>query len=671
MSQRFRKSYKGYLIDHHSPDPPVITFEKLDVAEWERMFKLARIDNYLLYCKDHWGSAYYDTAVGKKHPALKTDWIREVSDMLKRNNIEFIAYYSVGFDAYAAATHPDWASRTETGEVQRVGQKWPYVCTETAYRDYCKAQLREIVAGYEPDAVFLDIVSFPLCYCPVCQERFKSRYGFDIPKGDEKAAHWRELTDWQHNHLEYGALTDLADEVREVNADVAVAINGGHAHLCKNLLDYMDFTYAEPWAGNFVSAGFARGTGYCPVIGPGGVSQVFDPQKETIFVSEAANIAAQGCRVFMFSGSQHPDGRLDEQEFRSLGAAYGEIDRVMPFLKNREPITSIAVGYSEASRLWMNDAGYMDGLAGALDLAYQTNLPVDTLPEWEMTIDVLQDFQAVILPNMACMADDVAQALREYVKGGGTLISTHRTGLLNQDGEERGNFALNDVFGLEFGRINDQYITNPWGSFLKRNDDSIWKSTQDTQLACSAPFIETTVSAGETWATHILPVVALSENSWVNWWSPPPQEETAFPAVQVNPFGRGQSIYLSFDFFKMARTGFNWPQSFLRGLLGKLVPQPKIAVRTSAPASLGTTFFWQAKKKRAVVHILNHTLQATGGDVVKVPAGTLFVSRELGKPKRASIAYPKERGLSIVKTGDGYEISLPRVAVHSVVTVEL
>ena len=70
MSDLYKKTYRGYLIDHHSPNPPIVTLDKLDVEEYERFFREANINNLMLYCKDHWGVTYYDTKVGKRHPGL-------------------------------------------------------------------------------------------------------------------------------------------------------------------------------------------------------------------------------------------------------------------------------------------------------------------------------------------------------------------------------------------------------------------------------------------------------------------------------------------------------------------------------------------------------------------------------------------------------------------------
>jgi hypothetical protein len=52
-TQRYKDSYRNYLIDHHSPNPPLQRLDKLDVCEWEESLRRARVNCMLTYCKDH------------------------------------------------------------------------------------------------------------------------------------------------------------------------------------------------------------------------------------------------------------------------------------------------------------------------------------------------------------------------------------------------------------------------------------------------------------------------------------------------------------------------------------------------------------------------------------------------------------------------------------------
>ncbi|HEY3397438.1 MAG TPA: alpha-L-fucosidase, partial [Armatimonadota bacterium] len=380
MSDRYRQSYRGYLIDHHSPDPPVVTFDRLDIADYEKCFQLAHVDQVLQYCKDHWGNCYYPSEVGRPHPALAgRDFVGEIQELCGRQGYEFMAYYSVGFDTGAVRAHPDWALRDEAGNMVRTKadgragwpDKWHWACGSTMYAEFACDHLREIVDRYHPDSVFLDIFGQPVCWCPACENVFLETYGRPLPRGAEKDTEWRLLLDWQRAlHLDF--LQDLVEAVKTTDPAVAVTVNGGHSYHFPEVLELLDFTYAEPWAGNFVSAGFARGTGVSPQIGPGGLSQVYNTHKPSVYLVEQANIVAQGCRAFMFSGSQRTDGSLDELEFRNIGQAYAEIEKFQPLLTDREAIASVGVLFSPETLILDNPGqGWADNFAPPMENAYR------------------------------------------------------------------------------------------------------------------------------------------------------------------------------------------------------------------------------------------------------------------------------------------------------------
>ena len=156
MSDLYKKTYRGYLVDHHTPDHPGVGFEKLDAGEWERFIEEAKLDHLMLYCKDHWGYSYYDTSIGKKHPALgERDWVGELVPVLRRHGIEFTAYYCFEYDSYAVKAHPEWSTINRDDVPLVCGMptnssnaRWGMPCYETDYRAYILGQLKEIVERF-------------------------------------------------------------------------------------------------------------------------------------------------------------------------------------------------------------------------------------------------------------------------------------------------------------------------------------------------------------------------------------------------------------------------------------------------------------------------------------------------------------------------------------------
>lgn len=688
-NRRYRDSYRGYLVDHHSPDPPVQPLDKLDVSEWEEALKRARVNCMLTYCKDHYGVTYYDTKVGRKHPGLKTDWIGEVAEMMRRNDIEFWAYYSVGFDLWAAKTHPEWAARDENDNVVRVGTKWPWCCGNTGYREYIMAQLEEILA-YEPDSMFLDIVHTPLCWCKSCRKLFRERYGFPLPKGHAKLKHWRTLLGWHTDVMQYDLFKTIVDRVHEIDPTVPISMNGSHLRHAKKVQDLMDWTYAEPWAGNSVSAGFARGTGVDSQIGPGGVSQVYNPYPASVFVTEIAAIAAQGVRPFLFSGTLKPDGSLDRLEFDEIGAAYREVEKFQPLLRNRDAVREVAVLFSEQTRLYgldkikfredrhgcLDDTPYTDVIAGAINAAAVTKYPWEVVPEWSLTQKELVRHRVLVLPNANAISDRHARLIAAWVKAGGRLLATFRTGMKDETGEPRDDFALAKVLGVQYVGMDETYVgSQQYGSYLDDRTGPLWDSLPDTCLAVAPPMVQVNTTTADELATHTMPACKETPEQWVNWWPAPPAARTDWPAVTLNRYGKGLAMYVGFDVFNMMRrTGgrpFVWSWRFLTAALENvLLPEPCMRVHTAQPRSLDVTYAKVRRRKQILVHLLNNTAKSLHGDVVSIPGGELVVRRAPFRVRSARVVYPRERDLVVRKEARTTVVRLPSVRTHTVVSLE-
>ena len=62
-------------------------------------------------------------------------------------------------------------------------------------------------------------------------------------------------------------------------------------------------------------------------------------------------------------------------------------------------------------------------------------------------LDSLGGLTTLVLPNVACMSGAEAQAVEQFVRAGGTVVSTGDTGEFNEEGEARGGSVLTDLFG--------------------------------------------------------------------------------------------------------------------------------------------------------------------------------------------------------------------------------
>ena len=684
MSKRYRHAYRGYLIDHHSPDPPVIDFKNLNYKEYEDAIKRACIDQLMVYCKDHWGSAFYPTKVGRKHPAIESDYVGKLAEICANNNIEFMAYYSLGYDTHAALNYPDWALRDEEGRIQRIerisGRKWHWVCGNTGYRDYSIRYVQEIVKRFNPDSLIFDQVDNPLCFCGTCKSLFQKKYGIPMPMDEiGKERMWRELLEFL-NDCRCDFIESVIFSAKESDPDIAVSINGGHISLTKNVLDLVDWVFAEPWCESYLSSVFARAFDKYTQIGPGTVSTVYDPPPASIFILETARIVSQGCRCFMYSPSQKPDGSLNRVEFEKIAEAYGEIAKYQNLLIEREPITDVGVVYSENSRLYDREVSHKDCLEQALIFLSQSMYPFGVVPEWELQ-EKIDNFSILILPNVSCMNRNVVPVLERFVAEGGVIICTCATSLMDERGKELDNFQLASLFGCNYEKKNREYVSNLWGSYLNRADEShpVWDDLPSTQLPALPPYIQVKESGATIFASHVLPCVEITDSTWVSWWAPPPKYETDHPAVCYNEYKKGKVFYISFRLFgtidqtKEKHTRFfriRWMSQFVGNLLRWALPSPRIVVNTNYPHSLGCTYFRTSDNSKILIHQINHSVDCLGGEVNPIQGGEVVIRKDFFRPETVRLVYPQRQEIPIEETAEAYHFRAPPVGIHNILMVE-
>lgn len=682
MSERFKHTYRGYLVDHHSPPPPVVTFEHLDIADYERFYDQAHINNLMLYCKDHWGYSYYDTEVGVKHPALRTDWVKEHSELLKRKNIEFNAYYCIEYDNTASVIHPEWASLQADGsELRCTGRnaKWRIPCYLTGYRQYVLSQLREIVSWYTPDSLFLDIFGKSLCYCPTCRAEFERRNGFALPEeAQEIAKHSALIIDFLDDCAEE-FLSELITEVKAIDPELAVTINFS-SHYRKSIRDRLDYHFTEPWAGNWLSAAYARATGVHPQLGPGDVSHVFDYLPSEIYEQAASEIAAQGCRVFLYSEPQLPDGTLEFVESERIGTAFSQIKSFEHLLEERTHIADVCIIQSDKS-VTVGHAGsvvpnaiararaenrHVQSLLGAMRCCEYSNLTWTVLPEQEALTRPLESFSLIILPQVLVLEEPLLDRLYSFIEQGGHVILIDRTGLYDPRGNLQSQFSFQERFGISFDRIREEFAPNVWGGYADFGSQKSTLGVEDTTVPISSESILFTSDAHSV-ARFVPPAETLGAETWVNWGYPPPRCPSTADLVVTKSIGEGSVWYYGFDVTSLAAKQMHWPKEHLSRLFGSLIPHPAITLESSLAESVGFTAF-RTSRGTIHIHIISHLPELTGGDAPEFYPGKILV-QGFSNNCSATLIHPTHKQLKTESCDGVLSIELPMIRIQLIIEI--
>lgn len=693
MSNLHKETFRGYLIDHHSPAPPTIDFTNLDIKEYEKFYKEANISNLMVYTKDHWGYSYYDTDIGTKHPGLKIDYIDEVSKVLRKNNIEFNAYYCLEYDTLIPEQHPEWSTRDQHGnkvflDRERAMAKWGIPCYETGYRQYALGQLEEVVSRYHPDSLFLDIFGKTLCYCDCCKKKFKESFGYDLPETERVDTGTHILFDFGDKGRDVNLfLENCASEmlaainktVKTIDENIKVTINFA-ALYPKKIRDMLDYQFTEPWAGNWLSAAYSRDTAknQYPQLGPGDVSEVYNYRPDSVYELAAAQIVANGCRSFFYSGSQHVDGTLEHTEALKVGKAYEGVLKYEDYLKDREVFADIAILQSDKSsmsksgsevvqnaigRCKRSDA-HREAILGAMILCDYAKYTWCIVPEQEMTIENSRNFKCIILASTFCITDELSKVLKEFAANGGSILADSECGLYDVFGNIQGDFAISDILGCNFKEKIDKYEKAAYGGYAKLDDNKIFKNLPDTYPPLGRVQYGVCNSTGAKIGNIVNPCTELTKKTWVNWWCPPPSKDaTEYPVIVKN----NNAVYVACDFFASTNSNLNLNKNLFVGILEEIIKAPCVRLDTKYPETI--SFVSYKKKNSLIVHVLSNLAEKTNGDAPEIEAGSLLIKKANADNFKVFEVYPVERELTFTEKNGYYSVVLPAITIHTVLEI--
>jgi len=87
-----------------------------------------------------------------------------------------------------------------------------------------------------------------------------------------------------------------------------------------------------------------------------------------------------------------------------------------------------------------------DSVQGAYAALIDARIPFDLILESDL--GNLARYKVVVLPNVACLSDAQAAQIMTYVKNGGSLLTSFETGLYDENGKPRADFALASLFDM-------------------------------------------------------------------------------------------------------------------------------------------------------------------------------------------------------------------------------
>jgi hypothetical protein len=402
------------------------------------------------------------------------DLFGECVKAAKARGIRVMARFSIDIaKSTLAEKHPDWFCRTEDGQLVRrslVGAPDdPSASSEFAptcqfsdyYTGFVPALFDEILTRYPVDGIYTNgwpSADAVVCYCANCRK-------IADPHSREYADAFlrRAVELWQS----YDALVRRHDAKLIFTGNLGGGFRGGS-------LDLSALAATAPW---FMADNQGRGGIGAPgwdasqqtrigkaIVGDRPVTNITagyeiagdirwrnvtgNPQEVRSRIWQT--LAAGGVVHYHWLGFQQ--GFVEDRRWQKLGREVlgwqAANDR---HFHNIRSIANVALVVSQLSnRLYDAPPGTdrLDAVQGMYQLLTEARIPFDVLLERDLNGAALARYKLLVLPNIALLSDAQARAIEAFARAGGSVLSTFETGLYDETGAPRPDYALAGLFGM-------------------------------------------------------------------------------------------------------------------------------------------------------------------------------------------------------------------------------
>lgn len=438
---RFRQVH----LDFHTSEHIKGIGERFDKKQFQQALKEGNVDSITLFAKCHHGWVYYPSEVAEMHPNLRFDLLGAQIDAAHEIGVKTPVYISAGLDEKMARLHPEWLFRFSDESMSWARDftepGYHIHCMNTPYLDYLITQIEEVCRRYDADGIFLDIMDVRNCHCRnCCNEMIKC--GLD-PYDDKNSLKLAERV-----YENYARRVRAA--IDKYKPGLPVFHNSGHIYQGRrDLAGYNTHLELESLpTGEYgydhfpISAMYASGlnTDYLGMTGKfhGHWGEFGGFKHPNALRYEVALNAALGAKSSI--GDQlAPDGHMDMETYKLIGAAYKELEPKEPWLDNVKPAADIGVlsyeHFLSVNKHCFERSNQPD--TGAVRILLESKFLFNF-------IDAESDFEkykVIVLPDMVRITPQTEKKLKSFINNGGKILATGKSGL----------YADSDKFAFDFG----------------------------------------------------------------------------------------------------------------------------------------------------------------------------------------------------------------------------
>jgi hypothetical protein len=442
--------------------------------------------------------------------------------------------------------HPEWAyRRADGGIVDEEGDVW--VCPSGGYQQECAPRIvEETITELDVDGIYFNMAGFQthdyrgidhgLCHCDACVEGFRSAFGQELPiAGDLRDPTYRRYLAFR-DAVVRSSKQRMDAMIRRLRPDLAIDrptdnLGGFVRQESDTALDrpLPDWQYSASANTKWVVSSLLR-----TVSSNASVDFVdfpvrhvaVSPERQRLRLAQAlAN--GGGLDYYLIGWLDHRHDRTGAAAVRELFGFHAAHEDEYRDLRSCARVALLTGSHGNA-----------DEFRGWFRVLAEYHFLFDVLLIEAATDERLARYDAVVLPDHP-LSDDAAARLDRFVEGGGTLVSSGRSGWRDEELEPRDAPAL-DCLGIE--RIRE--IRDVRGAYLRIGDRDSFPRLAETDLVfLDGPYVDAEYRPEAS--SSLLSLIPPGP------FGPPERlilpEATDAPGLTIHPFGKGRGVYVPWN----------------------------------------------------------------------------------------------------------------------------
>lgn len=630
----YRLSTRMLFCDWHMPNfLPEVT---IDFDEYFEQVKRTGAEALIFQVKTAHGGSFAPTDVGITNPAMTGDIFGEVVRRTRALGVEMIAYYNMVLSWELAKTRPEWRQVGPTGDPLLLCA-YPCSCmSNPEFSALVQAHMAEVTRRYEIDGWFLDLQYFASggCFCPACRSGFEEMFGYALEPAEFTVGQWLDVFTYQARIRER-FIHAAMDACNAERPGLSWSWNGcgNPTSISPTLGERADYLSTEAHPPSYLHAD--HGARYCEGLRK--PFTLFMPESQgswgdwTITTPETikglAAIAMAHSGALNINHVPYPcgdyAGKVPMVVWDTITEVFDWVSEREDLCRDRRPLPVVASLHSaDNNRLLQAIAqqpeyGHLrmeqhSNEAALAQLLMETHTPWEIRTE-DLSLEEMRVYEALVLPYMPHVPEDLAERLREYVRGGGTLIANSHTSLFGERGERLEEFALADLFGVSFVADSEYSIcyldgldeafaeTVPAMPLVIKDEASGRMNPRNHPMYVNMHLSpQPPLRSGEpedgggarALAWLMDPIIESNFDTGYHVYHDhaPPGYRSEYPAIVLNRFGAGRVVY--------------FPVPFLKGFARKADPSLKALFRTLLNEVLGVSAKIRIEAPVSVKHSL-------------------------------------------------------------------